>query len=102
LQTEPLEVSHPVSALTTGKEISADRRLHAQFGLHDEVLQEHCGSPNLKFKECERAHLSASRTPLPSRMVSDGEYMPFLQSAEQKPVDKKSLAWQMQIQNALA
>lgn len=42
-----------------------------------------------QIRKCERAHLSAYRTPLPSRMVSNGEYMPVLQTHQQKMVEQK-------------
>jgi len=40
-----------------------------------------------QIKKCERAHLSALRTPLPNRIVSNGEYMPLPQTAHQKHVE---------------
>ncbi len=42
-----------------------------------------------QIRKCERAHLSAFRAPVPSRMVSNGEYMPVLQTPDQKRVDEK-------------
>ena len=39
--------------------------------------------------KCERAHQSSNRTPTPNRMVSNGEYMPVLQTPEQKLVEEK-------------
>ena len=39
--------------------------------------------------KCERAHQSANRTPTPGRMVSNGEYMPVLQTTKQKLVEEK-------------
>lgn len=40
-----------------------------------------------QIRKCERANLSANRTPLPNRVVSNGEYMPVLQTPEQKLVE---------------
>jgi uncharacterized protein len=40
-----------------------------------------------QIRKCERAHVSTYRTPLPSRVVSNGEYMPVLQTPEQKRVE---------------
>src|SRR6266705_1178877 len=42
-----------------------------------------------QIRKCERAHLSAFRMPVPSRMVSNGEYMPVLQTPDQKRVEEK-------------
>jgi len=42
-----------------------------------------------QISKCERANLSTNRTPLPSRVVSNGEYMPVLQTAEQEQVERK-------------
>lgn len=39
--------------------------------------------------KCDRAQKTSNRTPTPSRMVSNGEYMPVLQSSEQKAVEEK-------------
>ena len=45
-----------------------------------------------QMRKCERAHISGYRTPLPSRMVSNGEYMPVLQSAQQKQVETEIIS----------
>jgi predicted TIM-barrel fold metal-dependent hydrolase len=42
--------------------------------------------------KCERAHLSAYRTPVPSRIVSNGEHMPVLQTSQQREVEEKIVA----------
>jgi len=42
-------------------------------------------------KKCQRAHLDSTRNPVPSRMVSNGEYMPILQTPAQKSVEQKIL-----------
>src|SRR5688500_18481037 len=42
-----------------------------------------------QIRKCERAHKSAIRTPMPSRMVSNGEYMPVQQTPEQILVEAK-------------
>lgn len=44
-----------------------------------------------QIRKCERAHQSANRTSVPSQMVSNGEYMPVLQTPEQKRVEEKIL-----------
>jgi hypothetical protein len=56
--------------------------------MQDEVLEEHMWFTKSQIKKCERAHLWAPRTPVPSRMVSNGEYMPVLQTAQQKQVEQ--------------
>jgi hypothetical protein len=38
-------------------------------------------------KKCQRAHLDRARTPIPSRMVSNGEYMPVLQTVDRNSED---------------
>ena len=40
-----------------------------------------------QIRKCHRAHLCTSRTPLPSKMVSNGEYLPVLQTREQLRVE---------------
>jgi predicted TIM-barrel fold metal-dependent hydrolase len=45
-----------------------------------------------QLSKCQRALLSLSRTPIPSRMVSNGEYMPVLQAPEQHRVEKRIVA----------
>ena len=45
-----------------------------------------------QLRKCKRAHDSTVRTPLPSRIVSNGEYMPILQTAEQKRVEDKIIS----------
>ena len=42
--------------------------------------------------KCKRAHLAAPRTPVPNRMVSNGEYMPVVQTPQQKEVATKILS----------
>lgn len=39
--------------------------------------------------KCDRAQKTSNRTRTPSRMVSNGAYMPVLQSSEQKAVEEK-------------
>lgn len=45
-----------------------------------------------QVRKCKRAHLAAPRTPLPSRMVSNGEYMPVIQTPQQKQVEDRILS----------
>ena len=42
-----------------------------------------------QISKCERAHLSGNRTAIPSRIVSNGEYMPVLQTSAQKEVERR-------------
>ena len=45
-----------------------------------------------QVRKCKRAHFTSPRTPLPSRMVSNGEYMPVLQTPDQKLVEAKIIS----------
>ena len=45
-----------------------------------------------QLRKCKRAHHSPVRTPVPSSIVSNGEYMPVLQTAEQKRVEDKIIS----------
>lgn len=45
-----------------------------------------------QLRKCKRAHLSAPRTPLPSRIVSNGEHMPVVQTLQQKQVEDAILS----------
>jgi uncharacterized protein len=40
-------------------------------------------------RKCERAHLAAYRSPIPCHMVSNGEYMPVLQTPQQRRVEAR-------------
>jgi hypothetical protein len=42
-----------------------------------------------QLARCERADLGAPRTPIPTQMVSNGEYMPLPQSEQQKRVEAR-------------
>src|SRR6266436_4596250 len=50
-----------------------------------------------QIRKCERAHLSAFRAPVPSRMVSNGEYMPCSRRQTKRGWTKRSSAWLMLI-----
>ena len=45
-----------------------------------------------QVRKCKRAHLTSPRTPLPSRIVSNGEYMRVLQTPDQKLVEAKIIS----------
>lgn len=42
-----------------------------------------------QLRKCARAHLVAYRSPIPCQIVSNGEYMPILQTPEQKRVEAR-------------
>lgn len=42
-----------------------------------------------QIRKCKRAHLAAAGTPIPNHMVSNGEYMPVLQTPAQKQVEEE-------------
>lgn len=42
-----------------------------------------------QVRKCKRAHLGTPRSPLPTRIVSNGEYMPVVQTPQQAEVEEK-------------